>query len=73
MIGPGWDFDRSAHPWHVREGEHYVFHLEESVRNDDELREALEQADDRYGRILRLLGHDPSSTKERERLIKPCY
>ena len=73
LPGPGWDFDRASRVWHVRETDFYIFHIEPRPHEDADLQSVIEDADERYRRILRALGQDPCSVKERERLLKANY
>jgi hypothetical protein len=59
--------------WRVREGSHYVFHLEPPLDQDTELAACLTAADERYPRLLRLLGYGEPSVKDRERFVKINY
>ena len=59
--------------WHVREGTHYVFHLEPPLDEDVELAACLAAADERYPRFRRMLGQGELTAKERERLVKVNY
>lgn len=67
------DLSKEPRVWHVREGEHYIFHLEAPLHEDAALRDCLARADRRYLAIRRALGQGELSLKERERLGQGNY
>lgn len=67
------ELTREGRPWHVREGEHYIFHLEPPLASDPEVARLLAETEARYLRIARLLDRDPDDVKARERFVKTNF
>lgn len=67
------DIDRSRRTWAVREGRHYLFHIERPLDGDMELAAVIDEADARYSQLRDALGLAPLHAKGGERFVKPNY
>jgi hypothetical protein len=67
------DTHRRLRSWRIREGDHYIFHLDPSLYDDAELGATLAGADECHRRILHVLGQDENSMKGEEQTLKANY
>src|SRR5438128_1959663 len=64
---------RQSRAWRIREGDHYIFHLDPSLYDDAELGAILAGADERPRRILRVVTQDGSPMTGEEQTLKANY